>query len=253
MIHPGAGGLAFIAVAALIAGAVNAVAGGGSLLSYPALLLAGFPPLLANITNTIGLVPGYAGGSVAYRAELRGQDSRIRRFGVIGGAGAMAGAFLLTRTASSLFQAVVPWLILAGCALNALQPLVAARSGDRPSRGKGAAHPVLGGAVFVLGVYGAFFGAGLGVVLLGLLGLFIDDHLQRLNALKGVLSLVFNTVAAVYFIAFATVGWEAVAVMVPASMAGGVAGVTVARRAPAPLLRTIVILVGVAVAIRLLV
>lgn len=252
-IHPGGGGLALIAVSALIAAAVNAVAGGGSLLSYPALLLAGYPALLANITNTVGLVPGYAGGSLAYRRELRGQGGRIRRLGLIGGAGAVAGAFMLTRTAPALFQAIVPWLILGGCALNAVQPLVAART--RTSRGGDgdAGHPVLGSAAFLSGVYGAFFGAGLGVLLLGALGLFIDDDLQRLNALKGVLSLVFNVVAAVYFVAFATVAWEAAAVMIPASVAGGLAGVTVARRLPAPLLRTIVILVGVAVAIRLLV
>ena len=248
MIHPGAGSLVLFAVAAFLASAINAVAGGGSLLSFPALLLAGYPPLLANVTNTIGLVLGYAGGTTAYREELRGQWPRVRDLGLIAGIGAVLGAFLLTQTRSSVFEAIVPWLILAGAVLTAVQPLVSARLA-RPRR----VHPVLGVAVFGYGVYGAFFGAGLGVLLLGGLGLFIDDGVQRLNALKGVLQLVINLIAAVYFAAFATVAWEAALVMLPAALAGGFAGVALARRMPATLLRIIVVLVGVAVAIRLLV
>lgn len=252
MIHVGAGGLALIAAASLIAAAVNAVAGGGSLLSFPALLLVGYPALTANITNTVGLVPGYASGSGAYRAELRGQRRRMRDLGLVGGAGAVAGAYLLTITKPSLFQAIVPWLILAGCALNLAQPLVSRRLARAGGRGERRLHPLLGAAMLVSGAYGAFFGAGLGVVLLGVLGLSIDDDLQRLNALKGVLSLVFNVVAAVYFVAFTHVAWEAALVMLPASLAGGVAGVVVARRLSAPILRAVVVVVGIAVSIRLL-
>lgn len=253
MIHAGAGGLVLVAASALLAAAINAVAGGGSLLSFPALLLAGYPPLLANITNTCGLVLGYAGGSAAYRAELRGQWRRVLDFGLIGGLGAVLGAFLLTVTRAAVFEALVPWLVLFGCVLTAVQPLVSARV-ERGGRRRGhRVHPVLGSAVFGYGVYGAFFGVGLGVLLLGGLGLFIDDDVQRLNALKGALSLVFNLIAAVYFAAFATVAWAAALVMLPAALVGGFTGVALARRVPAPLLRAIVILVGVAVAIRLLV
>lgn len=252
MIHPSAAGLALVAVSALLAAAVNAVAGGGSLLSFPALLVAGYSPLTANITNTVGLVLGYAGGSTAYRTELGGQWQRVRDLGVIGGLGAVLGACLLTRTRSSVFEAIVPWLILAGSALTALQPL-AGRRGHARGRARRRVHPALGVLVFAYGVWGAFFGAGLGVMLVAALGLFIDDDLQRLNALKGVLSLVMNLVAAVYFAAFAAVAWEAALLMLPAALIGGFSGVALARRLPAAALRVVVVLIGVAVAIRLLV
>ena len=253
MIHPSAGGLALVAVSALLAAAINAVAGGGSLLSFPALLIAGYSPITANVTNTVGLVLGYAGGSTAYRTELRGQWRRVRDLGIIGGLGAVLGAFLLTRTRSSVFEAIVPWLILAGSALTALQPLA------RPRRDRARAAPErrvqlgLGLLVFAYGVWGAFFGVGLGVMLVAALGLFIDDDLQRLNALKGVLSLVMNLIAAVYFVAFAAVAWEAGLLMFPASLIGGFTGVALARRLPATALRIVVVLIGAAVGIRLLV
>ncbi|MBV8527530.1 MAG: sulfite exporter TauE/SafE family protein [Candidatus Dormibacteraeota bacterium] len=242
-----------VAASALVAAAINAVAGGGSLVSFPTLLLAGYPPLLANITNTVGLVLGYAGGSTAYRGELRGQWRRVRDLGIIGALGAVLGAFLLTRTRASVFEAIVPWLLLAGSALTALQPLagrVVRRGGGRAGR---RAHPVLGLLVFANGVWGAFFGVGLSLLLVGALGLFIDDGLQRLNALKGALSLVINLVAAAYFVAFAAVAWEAALVMLPAALVGGFLGVALARRLPAAALRAVVVLVGIAVSIRLLV
>ena len=252
MIHPSAAGLALVAVSALLAAAINAVAGGGSLLSFPALLLAGYAPLLANVTNTVGLVLGYAGGSTAYRGELRGQWQLVRDLGIIGALGAALGAFLLTRTRSSMFEAIVPWLLLAGSALTALHPLAARRMRGASARDR-RVHPVLGVVVFAFGVWGAFFGVGLGVMLVAALGLFIDDDLQRLNALKGVLSLVMNFIAAVYFAAFAAVAWEAALLMLPAALAGGFTGVALARRLPATALRAVVVLIGVAVSIRLLV
>ena len=253
MIHPTASGLALVAASALVAAAINSVAGGGSLLSFPALLIAGYAPLTANISNTVGLVLGYASGSTAYRLELWGQWTRVRDLGFIGGLGAVLGAFLLTRTRASVFEAIVPWLILGGSALTALQPLVGRRSRRARAAGGRRAHRVLAVVVFVCGVWAAFFGVGLGVMLVAALGLVIDDDLQRLNALKGVLSLVFNLVAAVYFAAFAAVAWEAALVMLPASLIGGFTGVALARRLPATALRVVVVLVGVAVAIRLLV
>ena len=253
MIHPNAASLALVAVAALLGSAVNAVAGGGSLLSFPALLLAGYSPLLANVTNTVGMVLGYAGGTTAYREELRGQWRRVRDLGILGGLGAVLGAFLLTRTRASVFEAIVPWLILAGTGLTALQPLLARGRGHAHPAGERRAHPVLGVLVFAYGVWGAFFGVGLGVILVAALGLFIDDDLQRLNALKGVLSLVMNLIAAVYFAAFAAVAWEAALLMLPAALVGGFSGVALARRMPATALRVVVVLIGVAVSIRLLV
>ncbi|MBV8195781.1 MAG: sulfite exporter TauE/SafE family protein [Candidatus Dormibacteraeota bacterium] len=243
--------MALITVAAFVAAAINAVAGGGSLLSFPALLVAGYSALTANITNTVGLVAGYAGGSLGYRRELGGQSQRIVTLGTAGSLGAILGAFLLTRTPAQLFQAIVPWLILTGCALLAAQPaagrLMTVRRARPEHRG-----PFLVAVTFVAGVYAAFFGAGLGVVLLAVLAIFIDDGLQRLNALKGVLSLLFNVVAAVYFVVFAPVAWQAVAVMLPAGFLGGFAGVAVARRLPSDVLRIAVVAFGIAVAIRLL-
>ena len=219
-------------------------------MSFPALLFLGYPALTANVSNTVGLLPGYAGGSIGYRAELRGQGARIRALGVAACAGALAGAILLTITAPSLFRALAPWLILASCALLVVGPAATRASRRRP---EARTSPGLLIADFVGGVYGAFFGAGLGVMVLAFLTVFVRDSLQRLNALKGVLSLLINLVAAAYFVAFGPVAWHAVFVMLPASLVGGLAGASLARRLPASALRTIVILYGVGVAIRLLV
>jgi hypothetical protein len=241
--------LLLVAVAALIAGAVNAVAGGGTLVSFPALLLLGFPALTANVTNTIGMFPGYAGGSVAYRTELRVQRDRIRFLAPISIVGAVVGAILLTRTSNHVFAAVVPWLILLACALLLLQPVFTARiSQSRPAEQQHRS-PVLVVAQFLGGVYGAFFGAGLGVMLLAVLGLFIRDDLQSINALKGMLSLIINVVAAVYFAFFGPVSWIAVLVMVPTSAVGGFIGVSLARRLHPVVLRTVVVVFGVAFAL----
>jgi hypothetical protein len=249
VIHLDAEQLLLVAGAALIAGAVNAVAGGGTLISFPALLLLGFPALTANVTSTIGLVPGYAGGSVAYRAELSVQRDRARFLGPISVAGAIAGAILLTRTPNQVFAAVVPWLILLACGLLLLQPVVTSRVGTRRPEREQHRSPVLAVAQFLGGVYGAFFGAGLGVMMLAVLGLFIRDDLQRINALKGMLSLIINVVAAIYFAFFGPVSWIAVVVMLPMSAAGGFIGVSLARRLPPTVLRTVVVVLGVAFAL----
>ena len=249
MTHLDAAHLILVAGAALLAGAVNAVAGGGTLLSFPALLLLGFPALTANVTSTIGLLPGYAGGSVAYRAELSVQRERVRWLGPIGVVGAIAGAILLTRTPNTVFSAIVPWLILGACALLLLQPVVTSRVRARRPVREQHRSPVLAVAQFLGGVYGAFFGAGLSVMMLAVLGLFIRDDLQRLNALKGILSLIINVVAAIYFAFFGPVSWIAVAVMLPTSAVGGFMGVALARRLSPTVLRTLVVAFGVAFAL----
>jgi uncharacterized membrane protein YfcA len=246
------GGAVLVGAAAFLAGAINAVAGGGSLLSFPALLLVHFHPLVANVTNTIGLLPGYAGGSIAYRRELAGQERRAKVLSVCSVAGAVAGALLLVHTSGHVFAAVVPWLLLISCALLLAQPLVSKALHD-PRAAGGATHPVLVLGQFATAVYGAFFGAGLSVLTLAILGLFLHDDIQRLNALKGVLSFVVNVVAAVCFLFLAPVAWSAVALMLPASFTGGVVGVALARRISASWLRAMIVAFGVAVAIRLLV
>jgi uncharacterized membrane protein YfcA len=228
---------------------VNAVAGGGTLLSFPALLLLGFPALTANVTNTIGLLPGYAGGSVAYRAELRVQRDRIRFLAPISIVGAVVGAILLTRVSNHVFVVIVPWLILAACALLLFQPVVTSRLTMHRPEHEQHRSPVLAVAQFLSGVYGAFFGAGVSVMMLAVLGVFIRDDLQRINALKGMLSLIINVVAAIYFAFFGPVSWLAVLVMLPMSAVGGFVGVALARRLHPAVLRVVVVVLGVAFAL----
>lgn len=244
-----AGNAALLAAAGLGAGAVNAVAGGGSLISFPALLAAGYPSITANVTNSIAVLPGYLGGSLAYRRELGGQAAMIRALALTSGAGAGAGAALLLVSPAGVFEAIVPWLILAACGLLAVQPRVAAAARRRREH----SPPALHAAVFAATVYGGYFGAGLGIMLLAILGVFVDDELQRLNALKGVLSLLVAVVTAVGFAVFGPVAWDAAAIVGVTCLIGGALGVSVARRLSAAVLRGAVIAYGVAVAIVLLV
>jgi uncharacterized membrane protein YfcA len=258
--HLDAARIALLAAAALAAGAINALAGGGSLVSFPALLLAGYPALTANVTNTVALLPGYLGGSVGYRRELRGQGARVKKLGLVSAGGAVLGAVLLLAGPPSTFRRLVPWLILGSCALLAAQPWIARRVAARTARRGGARAgrfgdipgPLLAIQV-VSAMYGAYFGGGLGVIMLAVLGIFVADSLQRINALKGVMSLLINLVAAVWFVAFAHVAWLPVAVMAPAAYLGGLLGVRAARRLDDRVLRAAVVLFGTAVGVRLLV
>jgi uncharacterized membrane protein YfcA len=240
---------ALLAGAGFCAGAVNAVAGGGSLITFPALLAAGYPSIAANVTNAIAVLPGYVGGSLAYRRELTGQGGRIRALSATSAAGAAAGAALLLVSPASVFEAIVPWLILAACGLLAAQPRLAAAV----RRGRARSPLALHGTVLAATVYGGYFGAGLGIMLLAILAVFVDDALQRLNALKGILSLVVAAVTAAGFALFGPVAWVAAAVVGITCLLGGAVGVSAARRLPAPVLRGVVIAYGVTVAIVLLV
>ncbi|HSJ44373.1 MAG TPA: sulfite exporter TauE/SafE family protein [Euzebyales bacterium] len=253
----GADAIALLVAGAALAGAVNAVAGGGSLISFPALLAVGYPALTANITNTVALCPGYVGGTIGYRRELSGQRGRVIALSVTSIAGALTGSFLLLVSSRALFDRIVPWLILLACGLLAVQDVL----GRFVRRRVGAVEhdaawtrwaPLLA-IQFVAASYGAYFGAGLGIMMLATLGIFISDTLQRLNALKGVMSLVINVVAAVYFALLAEVVWLAVAVMAVASLVGGRIGVAMARRLNDRALRWLVVVFGVGVAVRLMV
>jgi uncharacterized membrane protein YfcA len=273
--------LLLLAAAALLAGAVNAVAGGGSLLSFPALLAVGYPAITANVTNSVALTPGYFGGTLGYRRELAGQRRRIIALGATSAVGAVVGAFLLLVSSPELFERIVPFLIFLACGLLALQTrlarLVRARragGGDHepndpepndpepndPGPGDPAAGPAgadrhtgpLFATQFLAAMYGAYFGAGVGIMMLAILGIFLTDSLQRLNALKGLLSFLISVVAAVWFALFAEVSWVAVAVMAVASLLGGQLGVLLARRLNDQVLRWLVIAFGVAVGLRLL-
>lgn len=247
----GPGEIALLAGAGFAAGAVNAVAGGGSLISFPALLAVGYPSVAANVTNSVAVLPGYLGGSVGYRRELRGQRRRLLALAATSVAGALAGAILLLVGSDRVFRDIVPFLILFSCALLAAQPYLS-RVVEPPAAEKQHRSARLHAMQFLAAVYGGYFGAGLGIMLLALLALSIDDDLQRLNALKGLLSLLIGAVAALYFALFGPVEWAAAAIMAGASLVGGHAGVGLARRLPDTLLRALVVAFGVAVALVLL-
>jgi hypothetical protein len=240
---------ALLAGAGFGAGVVNAVAGGGSLITFPALLAVGYPSITANITNSVAVLPGYVGGSLAYRRELGGQRARIRMLSGTCALGSATGAALLLIGPASVFEAIAPWLILLACALLAAQPRIAAAARDAA---RAPSPVVLHGALFAATVYGGYFGAGMGILLLAILGVFVDDGLQRLNALKGLLALLIAFVSAVGFVIFGPIAWDAAAIVGATSMLGGAVGVATARRLPAGVLRVLVIAYGVTVALVLL-
>ena len=238
----GAGEALLLAGAGIAAGAVNAVAGGGSLVSFPALLGAGLPPLTANATNIVAVLPGYVGGVAAYRRELRGQRGRARRLGAVSAVGAAAGAVLLLVTPARFFEAVVPFLVLAACGLLAAQPLFRPHPGGEDRR-------ALVPATTAAAVYGGYFGAALGVMLLAVLGAMTGEDLQRANALKALLSLVIAIVAAVLLGVFGPVDWRAAGIVAAGSLVGGRVGGALARRLDPAVLRWAVVAIGVGLAI----
>ncbi len=241
---------AAVAAAGLAAGAINTIVGSGSLVTFPTLLAVGYSPLVANVTNTVGLVPGSVSGAVGYRRELAGQRRRVVLLSGIAGVGALAGAALLLVLPGSVFRRVVPVLILLACALVLVQPWLARRLRDR-ARGP-RSHALLASGVGLTGVYGGYFGAAQGVLLIALLGVGIDDDLQRLNATKNVIAAVVNAVAAVLFIAATSVAWQAAALVAGGAIAGGQLGAYLGRRLPEWLLRSVIVVGGTAVAVKLL-
>jgi uncharacterized membrane protein YfcA len=245
--------LAAVAIlgAGLAAGTINTIVGSGSLITFPTLLALGYPPVVANVSNTVGLVTGSVSGAIGYRRELRGQRARVRVLGVASLAGGLAGAVLLLALPAAVFERVVPALILVACVLVALQPRLAARLASRPARAHGG--PLLFVGVLATGVYGGYFGAAQGVILIALLGIFLDDGLQRLNALKNVLAGLVNGIAAVLFIAFADVDWAVAGLLAAGAVCGGQLGARLGRRIPAAWLRVVIVVVGTGVAVRMLV
>ena len=243
---------AAVLAAGLAAGAINAVVGSGSLITFPTLLAFGIPPVVANVSNNIGLVPGNVSGVYGYRRELRGQRRRLLGLGVASMAGSLAGAALLLSLPASAFRLIVPALILLACVLVLLQPRlsawVAARQADRGGR----PGPVLPTGVLLAGAYGGYFGAANGVLVIGLLGTFLNENLQRVNAAKNVLIMIANGTAAVVFIVFAHVDWLVVAVIAAGATVGGLLGARYGRRLPPVALRWLVVAVGVTAAVRLI-
>lgn len=241
----------FVALAGVAAGTINAVAGSGTLVTFPALLAVGLPPVVANVSNTVGLVPGSFSGAVGYRRELEGQGSRLVRLGVASVLGGITGGLLLLRLPPAAFRAIVPALIALACVLVALQPLIARRLAHRR------AAAVHGGTivwilVFGVGVYGGYFGAAQGIMLLGVLGVGLDEPLQRVNAAKNVLAGLTNGVAALLFVLIAHLNLVVSALIAAGSIVGALIGVRYGRRLPAPVLRGIIVAVGAVAILRLL-
>jgi uncharacterized membrane protein YfcA len=251
----GAEALAIFA-AAVAAGGINAVVGSGSLITFPTLLAFGFPAVIANVSNNVGLVSGNVSGAFGYRRELAGQRGRLIRLGVLAAAGSLAGAILLLSLPASAFTLIVPVLILISCVLVIIQPrlnawMAARRARRQPGR-QAERSPVLAAGVLVSGAYGGYFGAAQGVLVIGLLGSFLDDDLQRVNAAKNVLVTVVNGTAAVVFILFAQVNWIVVLLIASGSTAGGLLGARVGRRLPPLALRILVATIGMIAAGKLI-
>jgi uncharacterized protein len=246
------GSLVFLLVAGLLAGFVNGVAGGGSLLVFPALLAVGFSPLAANVTNSIAQWPGYVGIVVGTQRDLAGQRRRLRYTIPVAAVGSAVGCVLLLLLPDAVFDAVVPALVMLASLLIALGPQIKQWIGTPPA-GAPDRMGLLLPAIFFAAVYGGYFGGALGVILIAALSLCTNDRLVRLNAHKALLTLLIATVTVVIFAIGAPVDWVAVALLAPTTLVGGYIGGRLARRLPEDMLRWIVALIGLTVGVYLLV
>jgi uncharacterized protein len=243
--------LLFVALAAVAGGAVNALAGGGTLITFPVLVAVGIPAVAANVTNTVALCPGYLGATFAQIKDLRGQEGRLRLLLWISVVGGIIGGILLLNTGERLFRDLVPYLILLASGLLAVQgptrAWIVRRTG---SNGSGSASELW--AILPVGlaaVYGGYFGAGLSVIVLAVLGLVLEDTLTRLNALKQVVSFCVNVAAAIFFLFSGQVFWLVALVMAVGALLGGVLGGRLAGKIQPALLRWFVVTIGVVVAL----
>ncbi len=240
-----------VGLAALAAGAINALAGGGTLITFPMLTAVGIPAVAANVTNTVALSPGYLGATLAQAKDLRDQRRRMWLLLPASALGGIAGGILLLNTGERLFRDLVPYLIILASTLLAVQDPVRAwlvrRAGEKETAvtsEKGAIFPV-----FLAAIYGGYFGAGLSVIVLAVLGLSLDDSLTRLNALKQAISFSVNITAAIFFLFSGKVVWSAALVMAVGALLGGTLGGRLAGRIKPAVLRKIVVTIGFAVAI----
>ena len=244
--------LALLLAAGVASGAVNAVAGGGSLLLFPALLAVGYPPLAANVTNSVTQCPGYVGLALGSRPELRGQRGRVLSTTGVAMAGSLLGSLLLLVLPTEVFDTVVPTLVALASVLLGVQPWlgrwICEPHPDAPDR-----QTLLLPAVFFAAIYGGYFGGALGVILIAVLAIAAHDDLRRLNAVKGVLSLIISVVSVAVFAIGAPVDWPIVALLAPTTLLGGFLGAKLAGQLPARVLRIAVVVVGLAVSVYLFV
>lgn len=242
---------ALIALAAAAAGAVNALAGGGTLISFPVLTAVGIPPVAANVTNTVALSPGYFGATMAQAKDIKGQERRLKMLVPAGALGGLIGGLLLLNTSEKLFRELVPFLILlASLLLAAQEPLRAwlLRRAERSGKaGFSEAWAII--PVFFAAIYGGYFGAGLSVIILAVLALTLSDSLTRLNGLKQAIAFATNIAAAILFIFSGRVVWSVAAVMAVAALVGGALGGRLAGRVKPVTLRRVVVAIGIIVSI----
>jgi uncharacterized protein len=247
----GAAEIAAIAAAGMAAGAINTLVGSGTLITFPVLLAFGYSPVTSNVSNTIGLVPGSVAGAIGYRRELEGQRTRVLRFGVASFLGGITGAVLLLVLPQSAFEAIVPVFIAIALVSIVLQPqldrLVSEHRPAPEAHGTGAPRVF----VYFAGVYGGYFGAAQGILLLAILGLALPDDLHRVNALKNVLAGIVNGVAALVFIAVAHVAWAPAALIAAGSVVGAQLAARYGRRLSPRALRAVIVAVGIAAIVQL--
>ncbi|MCD0483272.1 sulfite exporter TauE/SafE family protein [Streptacidiphilus sp. ASG 303] len=247
---------AAVLAAGVGAGTINTIVGSGTLITFPVLLAVGLPPVTANVSNSLGLVPGSLSGAIGYRRELAGQRGRLLRLGAAALLGGLTGAVLLVLLPASAFDAIVPVLIVLALVLVVLQPrlarAVAARRRETGRTAHPDAGPLLVAGIFATGIYGGYFGAAQGVLMLALMGTLLDEDLQRTNAVKNVLALLVNGVAALFFLFVADFDWTAVLLVAAGAVVGGQIGARVGRRLPPAALRGVIVAVGLAAVAKLL-
>ena len=239
-----------ILLAGVAAGTINVVVGSGTLITFPVLLTTGFPPVVANVSNTIGLVPGSLSGVVGYRRELGHQSHLLVHLSAASLAGGVLGAVALLELPEAAFEAIVPVFIVAALVLILLQPRLAKRlAARRPHVGR--PGPLTTAAVFGTGVYGGYFGAAQGILLLGILGVSLPTDLQHVNAIKNLLAMLVNLVSGIIFAFVAPVDWGAAGLIAAGSIVGGALGARYGRRLPPAALRALIVVVGSVAIVRL--
>ncbi|WP_344005221.1 sulfite exporter TauE/SafE family protein [Streptomyces thermocarboxydovorans] len=238
------------------AGTINTIVGSGTLITFPVLLTTGLPPVTATVSNALGLIPGSVSGAIGYRAELKGQRGLVLRLGVASAIGGLAGAVLLLMLPETAFETIVPVLVALALVLVIFQPRLSAavqRRRERNGTSVGShGGPVLFGSLLLASVYGGYFTAAQGIIYLSLMGMLLDDTLQRLNAVKNVLAAIVNTIAALFFLFVADFDWSAVLLIAVGSALGGQVGAKVGRRLPPFALRVFIVAVGSVAIVQLL-
>ena len=241
-----------VVLAGMAAGTINVVVGSGTLITFPVLLAIGLPPVTANVSNAVGLFPGSFVGAYGYRSELTGQRDRVIRLGLAASFGALVGAVLLLVLPASAFATIVPILIALALVLVLVGPRVSAWVGRSSTGEPGRVTVPLIVLIFACGIYGGYFGAAQSVLIMGIFGLMLHDTIQRQNGLKNILAGLVNAVAALLFVFFRHVDWEAAGLIAAGAVVGGLIGARVGKRLSPTVLRAVIVVIGVAALVKLL-